>query len=259
MAAIGIIGYGTVGKAVELVFKDTHNIEIYDKYKIGSIEDAASADFIFLCLPTPTKDKDASDLSAIDETLSLLTKLTDNTEKIIIIKSTVLPGTTRSYAQKYPNTKFCHAPEFLSEKTWEQDALHPKRNVVGADDDTIREKSASLFLKRFPNIPLYKVSTVESEFTKYMANGLGATKVIWANIIAAGCQKLGADYEKIKEIIIADPMFSPQHLTVTDQGGFGGKCFPKDLQALIGFYKSQGWDTELMEAVWNTNKRIRKD
>ena len=259
---IGIIGYGTVGKAMASIFKDNHNLIIYDKDKqMGTLEEAAKADFIFLALPTPTLETDPPkiDLSILDEVIEQITKYTDNTEKIIIIRSTVIPSTTRNYAQKYPNSKFCFSPEFLSENTWMEDALHPKRNVIGADNPLILEKVAQLFLERFPDIPLYKVPSTEAEFTKYMANGLGAMKVIWANLIAAGCRKLGVDYDKVKEMVIIDPMFSQEHLRVTPERGFGGKCFPKDLRAITGFYKELGLDTELMESIWNTNKRIRKD
>jgi len=263
MTSIGIIGHGIVGTAIEHTFKDQHTLRIYDKFKNeGTLKDVAeNSEFIFVAVPTPaveTKTRPGIDLSIMDELMVELTKFTDNTSKVIIIKSTIVPGTTRSYKAKYPHSNFCHSPEFLTESRYLYDALHPARNVVGADDPQLQERVAQLFLQRFPNVPIFKVNTIEAEFGKYMANGLGALKVTWANLLKSGCDRFNVDYEKVKDICIADPRWSPEHLRVTDEGGFGGKCFPKDLRALTGLYHELGLNTELLESIWSENLKFRK-
>src|SRR3990167_238653 len=121
-ANLGIIGYGFVGQAVANGFqvasggKDT--IRYYDKYKETlSLEEVIDkSEFIYICLPTPMKDDESGiDLSIIHEMMGEIAKLTNNTDKIVIIKSTVTPGTTAELEKKYPKTKFAFNPEFLTE------------------------------------------------------------------------------------------------------------------------------------------------
>jgi len=258
VANLGIIGYGIVGKAVEHTFKD-NNILYYDKFiKSTPLKEVVEkSEFIFICLPTPFKN-DKIDLSIIDENLKEITKLTDNTNKIIIIKSTVVPGTTIKYSRLYPKTKFCFSPEFLREAHYLEDAVNPDRIIIGADDLDVRKRVISLFKKRFPNVLMFETDPTSAETVKYMANCFLATKVIFANEIHDLCQKLKIDYNKVKEMVIVDKRMGSSHFGVTNEKGFGGKCFPKDIVALIGLYKDLNLDPTLLETVWKKNLKIRK-
>ena len=258
MANLGIIGYGIVGKAVEHIFKN-NNLLYYDKY-INSTplkEVVEKSEFIFICLPTPFKN-DKIDLSIIDENLKEITKFTNNTDKIIILKSTIIPGTTRNYSKLYPKSKFCFSPEFLREVHYLYDAVNPDRIIIGADDLTIRKRVFDLFKDRFPNIQIFETDPTTAETVKYMANCFLATKVIFANEIFDLCKKLNINYEDVKKMVIIDKRMGSSHFDVTKELGFGGKCFAKDIVALIGLYKDLNVDSTLLETVWKKNLKIRK-
>ncbi len=259
MADIGIIGYGIVGKAVEYGFKNGNQILYYDKYKPSTpLKDVVEkSEFIFICLPTPYKN-DRIDLTIMDENIREITKITDNTNKIIIIKSSVVPGATRKYSKKYPNNKFCFNPEFLTEANYLEDFVNADRIVIGADDDKISLAITDLYRNKFPKIPIFRTDLTTAEMVKYMANCLLATKVIFANEMYDLCEKLGIKYEEVKKMVIADSRIGKTHLDVTSLYGFGGKCLPKDIVAMIGLYRELGIDCSLLETVWNKNLKIRK-
>lgn len=255
---IGIIGYGIVGKAIKHGFKN-NKITAYDKYKpLDTLENTVnSSDFIFVCLPTPYKN-DKIDLTIMDESINKIAKLSENTDKIIIIKSTVIPGTTRNYSKKYKKNQFCFNPEFLTETNYLDDFVNADRIVIGADNAKISLKVTDLYKDRFPKTPIYRTDLTTAELSKYMANALLATKIIFANEIYDLCEKLDINYEEAKEIVTADKRIGKTHLDITSLRGFGGKCFPKDIVALLGLYKELGVDASLLETVWEKNLKIRK-
>ncbi len=259
MAKIGIIGYGIVGGATAHSLKEKNDILFYDKYKHSSnLDDVIkNSEFNFVCLPTPYKN-DKIDLSIMDNALEEIIKYTDNTGKIIILKSTVVPGTTEGYSKKYPKTNFCFSPEFLREATYLEDAANPDRIVIGAGNNKIKTKVADLYKENFPNVKIFLTDAKTAEMSKYFANCLLATKVILANEIYSLCERLDIDYNLAKEIVLADKRIGKSHLEITPLRGFGGKCFPKDIVALMGKYRETGVDCSLLDAVWNKNLKIRK-
>lgn len=269
MADIGIVGYGFVGKSLDHIFQDQHQTAFYDideelhsnpKYRpLDKL--AKNSEYLFICLPTPSDfdtERGGIDLSIIDNSLEKITKHTDNTNKIITIKSTVTPGTTSHYISKYPQSNFCFNPEFLREAHYLEDAENPDRIVLGAEDRTIVERISNLYRKRFPETPIHKMGTKEAEMVKYMANSLLATKVLFGNVIYDLCDKIEVDYDTVKEAVTADKRIGSSHLDVTEERGFGGKCFPKDLVALINYFEDKGVDPSLLKEVWGKNLDIRK-
>lgn len=260
MTHIGIIGYGFVGKALAHGFSsENYSVKYFDKFLDShTIEEvAADSEFIFICLPTPYKD-DRIDLSIINENIDQLTKYTNNTDKFIIIKSTVIPGTTSGYAKKYPNTHFAFNPEFLTEANYLEDFSNPDRTVIGADDESTLARIRKLYKERFPEAPLFLTNTRAAEMSKYMANTLLMTKVLFANEMYDMCQHLGIDYDDVKRMVLADKRIGKSHLDVTSERGFGGKCFPKDLIAIMGLYEEAGIDHALLRSVWEKNLKIRE-
>ena len=257
---IGIVGHGFVGRAVVYGFKNRNSdIKIFDKFqKTDSLEDTlAHAEFIFVCLPTPYKGK-RIDLSIMNEMVGKIAKQIKGSNKIIIIKSTIIPGTTERYAKKYPKVNFCFNPEFLREKTANQDFVKADRTVIGVSKANIGKRVRALYEKRFSKSTFFITSFTEAELAKYMNNLYLATKVIFANEMFDLAERLGINYNRAKEIVGADKRIGPSHLDVTSERGFGGKCFPKDLVALIGLYKDLGLKSELLESVQKKNLRIRK-
>lgn len=263
---LGIIGYGIVGQALAYGFsqpemKDKYQIKYYDKYKdTESLNKVIKeSEFIFICLPTPMKiDETGIDLSIIEGMVSEITKLTNGTDKILVIKSTVAPGTTASLEKKYPKTNFAFNPEFLTEANYLEDFLHADRNIIGANNDLISRRVVALYRQRFPHIKIFQTDTTTAEMVKYMANAFLATKVIFANEMYILCQALGIKYEEVKNMAVADHRIFDSHLDVTTARGFGGKCFPKDIVALIGKARDLNVEPKLLETVWQLNKKIRK-
>ncbi|MDO8556398.1 MAG: hypothetical protein Q7R96_04475 [Nanoarchaeota archaeon] len=265
MSNIGIIGYGIVGRATEHSFVAAPNLPQqhvffrYDKFKaLNSLNDVIDrAEFIFICLPTPYKEGKI-DLSIIDEVLKEITPKTDNTNKVVIIKSSVVPGTTEQYSKQYPATKFCFSPEFLTEKNFLYDAVHPDRLVVGADQKDVGECVAALYRQRFPSVPLFIVSSKAAEMSKYMANLMLAAKVGLANEFFDACQVADIAYEDVCKVVAADPRIGGSHLQVTAERGFGGKCFPKDMIAFLGWCQEHEVVVDGLSALWERNLRTRQ-
>lgn len=262
---IGIIGYGYVGQAVAQGFTKISNgkdiIRFYDKYKesLPLQEVIEKSEFIFVALPTPMKkDESGIDLEIIDSMIPEITKYTDNTDKIIIIKSTVTPGTTAKYEKMYPKSKFCFSPEFLTEANFLDDFVNAERTVIGANNDLISRRIAVAFKERFTKTVIYQTDPTTAETVKYFANAFLSVRVTFANFFYDYCQKIGIKYEEMKKMAAADHRIGDFHLDVTTMRGFGGKCFPKDLVALIGEFKKAGVETSLLETMWDYNKRIRK-
>jgi len=256
---IGIIGYGIVGQAVAYGFS-RHEIHIYDKFKPSEPLDAvvANSDYIFICLPTPfKKDKQEIDLSIINQSLKEITPLTDRTDKIIVIKSSVIPGTTNNYIKTYPGTLFCFNPEFLTERAFLQDFIKTDRIIIGSLNDLVTRKVSAIYQSIMPNTPIFQTDPTTAEMVKYMANTFLTTKVIFANEMYDICQKIGIRYEEVKQMVTADHRIENSHLEITTLRGFGGKCFPKDLVALLGFSQKIGVDVSLLKEVWRKNLKIR--
>lgn len=261
MNNVGVIGYGFVGQALgEGLTKLGDKVHWYDKFKESeSLEDVVTVcDWVFLCLPTPFRGEDI-DLRIIEENLDLIAKMDiDLSSKVFVVKSTVVPGTTEGFAKKYPNLRFGVNPEFLREKHYLEDFMNPDRTVVGADNDEILTKLVAFYEERFPGVPVFASDTKTAEMVKYMSNTFLATKVIFANEMFDLCEKMGMNYEQVREAVVADSRIGKSHLQVTPERGFGEKCFPKDLIALMGVYKKLGVDVSLLDTVWSKNLRIRK-
>lgn len=200
---IGIVGVGYLGGAVKYWF-DKQNFQsfFYDKHKgIGSLQDLNKAEIVFICLPTPFIEENNKEFddSAILEVLERI-----GGEKIIIIRSTVIPGSTESYQKKYPQHKFLMNPEFLIAKTAIQDFLNPQRQIIGYTKES--KDIAEYILNTLPKAPFKKIITAtEAEMIKYFGNVFLANRVIFANQMYDLCQKMGIDYETVKECAGADP------------------------------------------------------
>lgn len=257
---IGIIGYGIVGQAVEYGFKG-EDIYIYDKFKnyLSLPEVCQKSEFIFVSVPTPImSDESGIDLSIVEEVVGQIAKEVEGTDKIVILKSTIVPGTTAGFAKKYPKVNFCFNPEFLTEANFLEDFVKSDRCVVGATNDLVSRRVISLYRKHFPQMPMFQTDPTTAEMVKYMANCYLASKVIFANEMFDISEKLGIKYEEVKKMVVADHRIFDSHLDVTTTRGFGGKCFPKDLLALRAMAKEKGVDTEMLDTVWEKNLKIRK-
>ena len=244
-----------MGGALKYWFdKQRFNSFFYDKHKeIGSFQELNKADIFFVCLPTPFIEKNNKfDDSAIQEVLEKI-----KGEKIIIIRSTVLPGSTENYQKKFPRHKFLMNPEFLRAKTAIQDYLNPERQIMGVTEQS--KETAKSILSFLPKAPFEKiVRATEAEMIKYFSNLFLANRVIFANQMYDICQKIGIDYETVKEYAGLDSRIGQSHFGIFTDGyrGYGGACLPKDTRAFIQFAEKIGIEPKLFKTLEEINKEL---
>jgi UDPglucose 6-dehydrogenase len=261
---IGIIGQGFVGTAVREGLKQHYDIHTYDlkeKCTCESIlELVDESDVIFVCVPTPMKKDGSCDISIVEGVIDEIEDV-DISGKIVVIKSTVPPGTTERLNKKYKNISVVFNPEFLTEANFIDDFKNQDRIIIGG----IRPASTKvrqLFYKAFPNAHIIKTSSTIAEMVKYTTNCFLSTKVSFANEMKQICDKIDVDYDKVIEYATYDERLGKSHWSVPGPDGhygFGGSCFPKDINALIRFSNDLGlWFHTLMGA-WHTNCDVRPE
>jgi UDPglucose 6-dehydrogenase len=258
---IAIMGVGMVGGALKDYFEKKGKIAgkdlfLYDPFKgFDSIEELNKADVIFICVPTPyLKDGLGFDLSYVEDAFSKIKE-----EKVVVIKSTALPGTTQKFQDKYPNHKVLFNPEFLTELTAEQDMSYPDRQIIGYTEQSFNVAKNIMML--LPLAPYEKtMPATEAEIVKYFGNNWFAVKVAFANQMFDVCSKLGINYDTVMEAASADKRIGPSHLVALHKGyrGYGGKCIPKDIRAFIQFTDSLGLDMKLHKTTEEINNDLMK-
>lgn len=254
----GIVGVGMVGGALRSYFEKKEGLELflYDKGKsLGSPEEVNKAKLIFICVPTPyLKDGKGFDLSYVEDALNML-----EGEKTVVIKSTVLPGTTEALQKKYPQHKILMNPEFLTEVTADQDMNYPDRQIVGYTEKS--HTVAGDVIQLLPLAPFERIlPATEAELVKYFGNAWFSVKVSFANQMFDLCQALGVDYDRMVEAAAADKRIGRTHLNIFHKGyrGYGGKCLPKDIKALIQFADSKRVDLKLHKIVDAINEELMR-
>ena len=259
---IGIIGNGFVGEALAFVFSPSCKVKIYDIVKsrsVNSLENTLNSDFVFICLPTPMNEDGSQDLSYINDFFN------NNyivERPIYIIKSTVLPGVTRDLSKKFSNLKIVFSPEFLTQRTAKLDIITQSRIIIGSDNDKYSDELEKLFLIRFKNKNIIKTNTITAEFIKYMNNNFFATKVSLMNEFYRLSKKIGVDWETALHGFVSDHRIGDSHLDVPGPDGklgFGGACFPKDINSFIHFAKDNDINMNILEAAWKTNLEVRPE
>jgi UDPglucose 6-dehydrogenase len=263
---IGIIGQGFVGTALREGLKKTFEIETYDKFKTEestckNLQELCEKTFIlFLCLPTPMKKDGSCDLSIVENVISEVDLITTG-DHIVVIKSTIPPGTTKRLNKIYTNLKVVFSPEFLTEANSIDDFKNQTRIIVGGP------RPASTIIKNmfriaFPKIPIVKTGSNTAEMVKYFINCILATKVSFANEMKQICDETDIDYDKVIEYALYDERVGKTHLSVPGPDGhlgFGGSCFPKDINALIHYANQTGVKPVVLEAAWQKNLEVRPE
>ena len=267
---IGIVGLGMVGEPIRRWFEEVsgykrgRDLFCYDADpKKGYFDDVNKADVVFVSVPTPTNHDGSCNVSIVE---SAVKGIKDG--KIIVVKSTVVPGTVDGLQKKYPKKRFIFNPEFLTESQAWEDFVSPDRQIVGTTSKSVSDAIEILNLlprKNFirpwtSDYSKKSVNATEAEFGKYASNVFGYLKVVYGNILADLCyattkvKGVKVDYENIKELIGADLRIGPAWLNVAHGNycGAGGYCFPKDMNAFIAF-------GETLEKDVIKNKLLNKD
>ncbi|MDQ7784991.1 MAG: UDP-glucose/GDP-mannose dehydrogenase family protein [Desulfomonilaceae bacterium] len=215
---------------------------------------------IFIAVGTPPDENGCADLSQVFAVAEDIGRAI-NTYKIIVTKSTVPVGTThkvREIIASVTDKPFDVAsnPEFLKEGNAIDDCIKPDRVVIGIDDVRVGEILKELYgpFVRTGN-PIMVMDTCSSEMTKYASNGLLATKISFMNELARLCEKVGADIEMVRSGVGSDPRIGPQFLFAGI--GYGGSCFPKDVEALTQTGLEHGVQLRILESVQEANRGQR--
>lgn len=268
MSNIGVIGWGFVGQATGkgLAKNKKNKIFVYDKQRTSPLtleEVVKKSEFIFICVPTPMhSDYSGMSMAIVEEVAGQIAKVAKGTEKIAIVKSTVLPGTTKGFIKKYPKVNWVMNPEFLTQNNANWDFAHPYRTVLGVSGQRTGDRLKKLYRTILPkDHPFYVMDVTSAELTKYMSNNILAAKVLLADEFYFLANKVGANYEDVRKAVEADPRIGT-HLRVPGPDGdvgFGGACFPKDMIGILGLAKKLKVDMSALSAVWQKNLKIRKN
>ncbi|MDO8619895.1 MAG: hypothetical protein Q7R64_00930 [bacterium] len=242
---IGFIGQGFIGKNYADDFEhrgfEVVRYAMEEPYRQNK-EKIKECDIVFIAVPTPTTPK-GFNFGIVQSVLSLVGK-----GKTAVVKSTLLPGTTEKLQEKHRDMFVFHSPEFLRERSAAHDAAHPSRNIIGipADNQKTRE-AAKRVLEVLPSAPFSRVmSSREAEMVKYGGNNFFYVKVVYINMLYDLAEKLGCNFEAIKDALVADPRIGDSHMDPVHKSGHseksgrgaGGHCFIKDFAAFASFYES---------------------
>ena len=220
-------------------------------FQHGYNDSIKESEFVFLCVPTPQDEDGSADLTYIREAVtSLLPYLAP--QSIIVNKSTVPVGSTLVVEEivRRDDVFVVSNPEFLREGSAVHDFLHPDRIVVGSSQRKAAQRTADLYQSL--NAQVIICDPASAETIKYAANAFLATKLSFANAIAALCEHVGANIDDVMEGIGQDKRIGNQFLKPGP--GWGGSCFPKDTRALVKIAESAGYDFELLRGVIDFNE-----
>ena len=259
---VGIIGYGFVGQAIDYAFSTpmVDKMIVDPKYNNNTMNDLADwePNITFICLPTPSTEDGSVDASLVENAVK---KLISSTESFIVIKSTITPDVAADLC--HLDSRVAYSPEFLLEGSAKTDIVNAQFMIVG-----ITDQGAGQYLEQIyatcticnPSATIM-VSPVEASLIKYTINTFLAMKVTFFNQLYDLVDSYGGNYQSVVRGVLADHRIGYSHTKIpgTDgKRGFGGACFPKDLDALIKFAeKETDVDLELLKSVKSVNNKIR--
>jgi len=256
---VAIIGLGYVGRAYQKLFPDA---VVYDPFKgFDDKTSVNSCNLAIVSVPTAMKEDGSCDTSIVEETVEWVET------PLILIKSTIPPGTT-ARLKKETSKRICHSPEYVGEggyfiPFWEYphptEPLYHSFMIIGGDPQDREDILQHFYPVLDPAKTYYQVNETTSELIKYFENCTIATKVTLCNEFYEMAKAFGVNYSQVREGLILDKRLGEMFtLVFRDKRGFGGKCLPKDVNAIIKATQKMGYNPEFLEEVLISNERFRE-
>ncbi|MVN89411.1 hypothetical protein GO986_22005 [Deinococcus sp. HMF7620] len=251
MSMIGIVGFGHVGKSMRTLFPDA---VIYDPAYAASArqEDINACQIVFVCVPTPMTGSGSADVSIVEEVVDWI-----DPGAVIVIKSTVTPGTTDALKRR-TGKRIVFSPEYVGESPYYlPEGFRPDSwpFVIVGGDNADTKPVMNLHIEKLGPTKTYRQTTaLQAEICKYMENTWLAMQVIFANQFFDIAESAGADYAELRELWALDPRVSKWHTAVfASRRGYSGKCLPKDVAAIHAYARSLGVPTALLDGIERAN------
>jgi len=254
MRKIAIVGYGYVGKGYHKAFPEA---VIYDR-QIKNRDEVNACDLTIVCVSTPMMEDGRCDTSAIWDVVGWIET------PLILIKSTIPPGTVDELKQK-TGKRICFSPEYMGEgqyyiSPWKYpDPTNPSYHtfqIIGGDKKDGDEIVGIICEKLGPEKFYYIINAVEAEIIKYMENAWGATKVGFCQEFYDLCQVFGVSYNRVREGFLLDPRVERNHTAVfPTKRKWSGKCWPKDINAIVKRAEEKGYSMDLLKQVIKNNEK----
>jgi UDPglucose 6-dehydrogenase len=258
---VAIIGNGYVGKAYHKFFPDA---VMYERHKVTheglNTDEVNACDLAIVCVPTKMNDDGSCDTSIVEEVVGWLET------PLILIKSTIPPGTTKALKSKY-NKRICHSPEYVGEGGYyipfwlyphPTEPQHHSFMIIGGDPEDREEVLQFFYPVLGATKTYYQVDETTSELIKYMENCAIAAKVTLCNEFYNIAEAFGVNYSQVREGFVLDERQGKMFTVVyKDRRGYDGKCLPKDTNALLHASRKAGYDPKFLSSIIENNQRIR--
>lgn len=249
----GVVGAALV-KTLRFVDYEVLCNDVVDENSDSIEKIKEDAEVVFLCLPTPRYENGDVDLSYLHSVLKSL----EGYKGIVVVKSTVVPGTCKMFQDKY-GFRIVHNPEFLTAANADFDSINPEKLIVGCSDEKDGYTVVNIFDEfKKQGMTVFLTDFETAEMCKYASNIFLAMKVSFANELFDICEKVGADYDEVSESLIIDNRVGHYGFMITPERGWGGMCFPKDLSAFRFFCNEKNLSFLMLDATWLANEKVRK-
>ena len=247
-----VIGYGAEGSATADLFGIEKHFDIVPEKSNMTLEEASKCKVVFICMPT----NEFEGKFKVDDIVSMVSQIKNyGGSQIFVIRSTVLPGFANNL-KKELGVLVISNPEFMTESTWKKDIMNPEFTLLGGDASPELDLIKGLYEARLKSVPIILTDNTSAELAKLALNGFFATKVVYANLIFDLCQRLGANYGTVKEVLESHKFGYKNHAEISHKGGrgAGGKCLAKDMRVLASFSEMQ-----VLKDIMSQNEMYLKD
>lgn len=272
---LSVVGHGFVGSALAEGMKTTHPVHVFDNAKpeVSTVENleelVENSEIIFVCVPTPMFEDGMCDISIVEDVVRNINLICMDLETppIVVIKSTIPPGTVDYLSSAYENITIIFNPEFLKEASPFEDFVNQDRIILGGDLEAMSIVGRQYRI-RFPNVPVVGMEARAAEMVKYVINCYLATKVSFFNEVFQICDKLDVSYDGVVSAAKLDKRLGDSHMQVPGpmpdpdgnlKPGFSGSCFVKDINAFMFLARHLGVDPKVMNGAWQKNLEVRPE